>query len=76
MSGRTHHHTHPRRRRNDWPSTTMADAFLVALGKWVSLHHEEDAAVVVLPTGYVTVVELVRVLGALERSRRVERANV
>ena len=65
MNGRTH-----RRRRNDWPSTPMADAFLIALGKWVSLHHEDDAAVVVLPTGYVTATELVRVLAALERSRQ------
>lgn len=70
MNSRTH-----RRPRNDWPSTTMADAFLVALGKWISLHHEDDDAVVVLPTGYVTAVELVQVLGALEKSRQAERSN-
>jgi hypothetical protein len=43
MTGRTH-----RRRRTGWPSTTMADAFLVALGKWISLHPGNDSAVVVL----------------------------
>jgi hypothetical protein len=29
----------------------------------------------VLPTGYVTAVELVQVLGALEKSRQAERSN-
>jgi hypothetical protein len=67
MTGRTH-----RRRRNGWPSTTMADAFLVALGKWVLLHHEDDGAVVVLPTGYVTAAELVQVLRGLEKARQAE----
>ena len=54
MNSRTH-----RRPRNDWPSTTMADAFLVALGKWISLHHggADDAVVVLCPTGYVTAVD-------------------
>lgn len=75
MSGRarTHHRRH--NERAVWPDTTMGNAFLVALGQWVSLHREDDAAVVVLPTGYVTAVELVRVLGALEIARRVERGN-
>jgi hypothetical protein len=59
-------HSPQHRWRNDWPSTSMADAFLVALGKWISLHHGEDTAVVVLPTGYAA--ELARVLRGLERA--------
>jgi hypothetical protein len=33
-----------RRRWKDWPSTTIADAFQIAQGKWVSLHHEDGTS--------------------------------
>jgi hypothetical protein len=53
----------------------MCAAYLVALGRWILQHDGDDGAVVVLPTGYATAPELVRVLTALEKSRQMERGN-
>jgi hypothetical protein len=73
MSGRNQH----QRRRwsaERWSNhkTSICEAYLAALERWVIAHHGDAGAKVVLPVGVVGAEELVRVLRALEISRQVE----
>jgi hypothetical protein len=69
MTGAAHHHR--RRRGAHWAEhdTPLCSAFLIAVARWCMAHRDDPAARVMLPTGCVTVAELVRVLGGLEAAR-------
>jgi hypothetical protein len=47
----------------------MCRAFLVALARWVTAHHADPGAQIVLPTGVVNAGELALVLRGLEAAR-------